>query len=129
MTAHIDGTPGKGVGPGIKYGQSPGQPQSGVKPGVAAGDAHGGTVTTTDDVKKAGSSSSASSTCSSKSDAPEGLKWVDKNQDLKGAIPPPAPPQINDLGPSTNEPEQKTEDAAVARNDEARLGDDIAQRI
>jgi hypothetical protein len=131
VTTHIDGPPGKGYGPGIKWGQSPGQPQSGVKPGVATGDAHGNSVTTADDVKKAGSSSptsTASSTCSNKSSTPEGLKWVDKNQDLKSAIPPAAAPEINDLGPSTNEPEQKT-DAAVAQNDEARFGDDIAQRI
>ena len=85
--------------------------------------------TTADDVKKAVSSNSASdgdSKCSGSDDALKGLNWVHKNQDLKDAIPPPAAPQINDLGPSTNGPEQKTEDAAVARNDEARFGDDIA---
>jgi hypothetical protein len=131
VTTHIDGPPGKGYGGGIKWGgSSPGQPQTGVKPGVATGDAHGNSVTTADDVKKAGSSSptsTASSTCSTKSSTPEGLKWVDKNQDLKSAIPPAATPEINDLGPSTNEPEQKTD--AAAQNDEARFGDDIAQRI
>ena len=135
-TVHIDGTPGKGVGPGMKNGQPPAQPQSkpctgdppaqpqsGVKPGVAYGNTKdGSSVYTLDDVKKAGDASAPS-------DGPKGLNWGDKNQDLKRAIPPPAAPQINDLGPSTNEPEQKAEDAAVARNDDARLGDDIAQRI
>jgi hypothetical protein len=104
-------------------GDPPEQPQSGVKPGVAYGNTKdGSSVYTLDDAKKAGDASAPS-------DGPKGLNWVDKNQDLKRAIPPPAAPQINDLGPSTNEPEQKTKDAAVARNDEARLGDDIAQRI
>jgi hypothetical protein len=123
-TAHIDKTPGKGVGPGVKDG----------KPGVAAGDAHGGDVYNLDDAsKKAGASSTASS---GKSGVPEGLDWSKgtriKGEDLKNLkrdIPPPPTPQINDLGPSTNEPEQKAEDAAVARNDQARFGDDIAQRI
>jgi hypothetical protein len=98
----------KGVGPGMKDG----------KPAVATGDAHGGSATTADDVKKATSSSSsstASPTCSSKSNVPEGLNWVDQNKDLKDAIPPAAAPQINDLGPSTN--------------DKARFDDDIAQRV
>jgi hypothetical protein len=117
-TVHIDGTPGKGVGGGMKDGE----------PGVAYGNTKDGTsvYTLSDATKKPDSSSS---TCGTKSDAPEGLKWVDQNKDLKGAIPPAAAPEINDLGPSTNEPEQKPENGAVARNDEARLGDDIAQRI
>jgi hypothetical protein len=122
VTGHTEWLPGKGAGAGMKDG----------KPGVATGDGHGGSVTTVDDVKKATSSSSsstASPTCSNKSNAPEGLKWVDQNKDLKDAIPPAAAPQINDLGPSTNEPDQKTDNGAVARNDEARFGDDIAQRI
>ena len=124
-TVHIDGTPGKGVGPGMKNGQPPAQPQSkpctgdppaqpqsGVKPGVAYGNTKdGSSVYTLDDVKKAGDASAPS-------DGPKGLNWGDKNQDLKRAIPPPAAPQINDLGPSTNEPEQppeqKDEDTAVA---------------
>jgi hypothetical protein len=136
VAGHTYGAPGKDVGLGFKDGQPPAQPQSnpcagdppaqpqsGVKPGVAYGNTKDGTsVYTLDDAKKAGAASAPS-------DGPKGLNWVDKNQDLKRAIPPPAAPQINDLGPSTNEPEQKTENAAVARNDGARLGDDIAQRI
>jgi len=52
-TAHIDETPGKGVGGGVNLKDG--------KPGVAVGDAHGGDVYTLDDAKKAGSSSSSSS--------------------------------------------------------------------
>jgi hypothetical protein len=108
VTPQFDWEPGKGVGPGIKDG----------KPGVAYGD---GSVTTPGDVtKRAGSSSSASG-----GKRPEGLYWSrgtrikgDDLKDLKRDTPPPAAPQINDLGPSTNEPEQppeqKDEDTAVA---------------
>lgn len=125
VTPHFEWTPGNGVGPGVKDG----------KPGVAEGDGKGGSVNTLGDAaKKAGSSSSASP---GRSGVPEGLNWFDKDhrikdplKDLKGDIAPAPPrPDTNDLGPSTNEPEQKAADAAVARNDDARLGDDLAQRI
>jgi hypothetical protein len=128
VTGHADWMPGKGVGPGIKDG----------KPGVAEGNTKDGSSVTTpgDAAKKAGSSSSASG---GKSGVPEGLDWFDEKhrikhddpaKDLKSDIGPAPPrPDYNDLGPSTNEPEQKAEDAAVARNDDARLGDDLAQRI
>ena len=60
VPVHIDGTPGKGVGLGLKDG----------KPGVAAGDANGGDVYNLDDAsKKAGSSSSSSSASDGRSGA------------------------------------------------------------
>jgi hypothetical protein len=128
VAGHIDETPGKGVGGGVDVKDGK------LKPGAVIGDAHGGDVYTLDDAsKKAGASSSASP---GKSAAPEGLDWTDDKHRIKDSvnaikrdIPPPPPPQINDLGPSTNEPEQKAEDSVVARNDNARFGDDIAQRI
>jgi hypothetical protein len=122
-TLHGDWMPGRGVGPGVKDG----------KPGVAEGNGKGGDVTTPGDAsKKAGSSSSAAA-----GKAPEGLNWTDDNHRIKDSVKalkrdlPAAPPKpdCNDLGPSTNEPEQKTEDTVVARNDDARFGDDLAQRI
>jgi hypothetical protein len=124
-TAHTDWMPGKGVGPGVKDG----------KPGVATGDGKGGSVTTPGDASnKAGASSSASP---GKSGAPEGLDWTDDKHRIKDSVKalkrdiPAAPPRpdYNDLGPSTNEPEQKADDTTVARNDDARFGDDLAQRI
>jgi hypothetical protein len=123
-TAHTDWMPGKGFGPGVNDG----------KPGVATGDGKGGSVTTPGDAKKAGASSSASS---GKPGVPEGLDWSKgtriKGEDLKEMKrdigPAPPRPDYNDLGPSTNEPEQKADDTTVARNDNARLGDDLAQRI
>ena len=140
-TAHTDWMPGKGVGPGMKDG----------KPGVATGNTKDGSSVNRpgDAAKKAGSSSSASG---GKSGVPEGLDWLDEKhrikhqdplKDLKSDIAPAPPrPDYNHLGPSTNEPEQKEEDTAVARNDDpkgggqagtpnpdARLGDDLAQRI
>ena len=105
--------PGRGVGPGVKDG----------KPGVAVGDAHGGDVYTLDDAKKAGSSSSSSSSSSSNS-ASDGRSGAAAPAPYKDPVPDslyfyklttPPQPQINDLGPSTN--------------DEARFGDDIAQRV
>lgn len=125
VTPHTDWLPSKGIGPGISDG----------KPGVAEGDAHGGSVTTPSDAsRKAGSSSSSSPGTSG---GPEGMDWSRgtriKGQDMKdfkSSIPQAAPqPDYNDLGPSTNEPAQKPADAVVARNENARFGDDLAQRI
>jgi hypothetical protein len=108
-TAHTDWMPGKGVGPGVKDG----------KPGVAEGDGKGGSVTTTGDVKgeaKGGSKSGGNA------GVPEGLDWSrgtrikgDDVKDMKRDIPQAAPKNYNDLGPSTNEPEQKKDgDTTVA---------------
>jgi hypothetical protein len=66
--------------------------------------------------------------------APEGLNWSDGSNRIKGdnkeggtgGTAAPAEPQIDDLGPSTNEPEQKPEqkdeDTAVAQNDDPKGG-------
>ena len=126
VTTHIDGTPGKGYGPGIKDG----------KPGVAEGNTKDGSSVTTagDASKKAGASSSAGP---GKSGGFEGSDWFDDKHRIKDSVKalkrdiPAAPPgpDYNDLGPSTNEPEQKADDTTVARNDDARRGDDLAQRI
>ena len=121
-TVHGDWMPGRGIGPGVKDG----------KPGVAEGDGKGGDVNTPGDAsKKAGSSSSASG----KSGVPEGLDWSkgtrikgEELREMKRDIPPAPPKVYNDLGPSTNEPEQKPADTTVAQNN-ARLGDELAQRI
>ena len=118
--------PGRGIGPGLKDG----------KPGVAEGDGKGGGVTTPADVKGDAKKDGAAGAGKSGGNAGiEGLDWSKgtriKGQEMKefkSAIPPAPPRQINDLGPSTNEPDQKPADAAVAQNDR-RLGDDLAQRI
>ena len=127
-TAHIDqDLEKKGVGVGVNDG----------KVGVANGDAYGGSVTTPDSVKKAGASSSSNSSSSS-SPASDGTSGAAARPPYKDPVPDSlrfykltTPPQreINDLGPPTNELKQKAEDAAVARNDQARFGDDIAQRV
>jgi hypothetical protein len=118
-TAHIEGTPGNGVGPGEKDG----------KPGVATGDAHGGNVYTLGDASKKAGASSTASDGKGGAGAPAPVKDPVPDSLFFYKLTTPPEPQINDLGPSTNEPEQKAEDAAVARNDQARFGDDIAQRI
>jgi hypothetical protein len=103
-TLHGDWMPGRGVGPGVKDG----------KPGVAEGDGKGGDVTTPGDAKKGGATNKAGG---GKAGVPEGLDWSkgtrikgDDIKEMKRDIPPAAPKQINDLGPSTNEPEQKQKD-------------------
>jgi len=111
-TAHTDWMPGRGVGPGMKDG----------KPGVAEGNANGGGVTTPGDVKgDAKKDGAANKAGGGKSGVPEGLDWSkgtrikgDDIKEMKRDIPPAAPKQINDLGPSTNEPEQKKDDTTVA---------------
>jgi hypothetical protein len=110
VTPHFDWTPSKkGIGPGMKDG----------KPGVAEGDAYGGSVTTPADVK--GDAKKGGAAASGKSGVPEGLDWSrgtrikgDDIKEMKRDIPLAAPKQINDLGPSTNEPEQKKDDTTVA---------------
>ena len=106
VTPHFDWTPSsKGYGPGMKDG----------KPGVAEGDANGASVTTLDDVK-GGAKKSDGSKSGDQASIP-GLNWTDENhrikdsvKAIKGDIPKAPPRQINDLGPSTNEPEQKQKD-------------------
>jgi hypothetical protein len=109
VTAHTDWMPGKGVGPGVKDG----------KPGVAEGDAKGGSVTTPGDAKTGAASSAGGGKSGGNAGVPEGLDWSKgtriKGEDKKIDIPPAAPrTDYNDLGPSTNEPEQKKDDTAVA---------------
>jgi len=106
-TAHTDWMPGRGVGPGIKDG----------KPGVAEGDGKGGNVTTPGDVKGDAKKGGAANKSGGNAGVPEGLDWSkgtrikgDDLKEMKRDIPPAAPRQINDLGPSTNEPEQKPKD-------------------
>jgi hypothetical protein len=94
VTLHSDPDKKEGYGIGMKDGGL----------GVAKDNADGGSVTTPGDVKGDGKSGG-------KPGVPEGLDW---SKDLKRAIPPAAPKDINDLGPPTNEPEQKKDDTAVA---------------
>jgi hypothetical protein len=89
----------------------------------------GGSVYTLSDASKKAGASSSDSDGRSGAAAPAPYKDPVPDSLFFYKLTTPPEPQINDLGPSTNEPEQKTEDAAVALNDEARLGDDIAQRI
>jgi hypothetical protein len=110
-TAHIDQPlEKKGVGVGVNDG----------KVGVANGDAYGGSVTTPASANKAASSSSSSSS----SPASDGTSGAAARPPYKDPVPDslhfyklttPPQPQINDLGPSTN--------------DGARFGDDLAQRV
>jgi hypothetical protein len=106
-TAHTDWMPGKGIGPGVKDG----------KPGVAEGDAKGGSVNTPGDVKGGAASSAGGGKSGGNAGVPEGLDWSrgtrikgDDIKDMKRDIPQAPPKNYNDLGPSTNEPEQKQKD-------------------
>ena len=69
VTAHTDWMPGNGVGPGVKDG----------KPGVAAGDAKGGSVTTPGDAPKKDASSSSAAPAK----GPEGMDWFDDKHRIK----------------------------------------------
>jgi hypothetical protein len=106
-----------GYGPGFKNGE----------PGVATGpvgtdqgsSGKGGSVYTLGDAKKAGSTS----TSSSSSTANDGTSGAAYRPPAKDPVPDslnfyklttPPQRQINDLGPSTNEPEQKKDDTTVA---------------
>jgi hypothetical protein len=135
VTPQTDWNPDKknGYGPGFKN----------REPGVATGpvgtdegsSGKGGSVYTLGDAKKAGSTSTSNSS-STANDGTSGAAY--RPPAPKDPVPDSlrfdkltTPPQreINDLGPPTNELKQRAEDAAVARNDQARFGDDIAQRV
>jgi hypothetical protein len=99
VTCHNNPEKREGYGAGIKDG----------KPGVAKDNAEGGSVTTLGDVKGGGKSGGNTGAAGppplGKDPIPDSLFFY------KLTTPPER--QINDLGPSTNEPQQKKDDTAV----------------
>jgi hypothetical protein len=100
--------------------------------GVATGGAEGGRVTSPGDAKAGAASAVGGSKGGGQSGVPEGLDWshgtrvkgdsAQDNSDLKPKEDAPKR-EVNDLGPSTNEPAQPTEDdtsTAVAQNDDGK---------
>jgi hypothetical protein len=97
--------------------------------GVATGDAYGGNVTSPGDAKK-GANSAVGGGGKPASGVPEGLDWSRGTGIKEGSTTTATPDSSgtktegpNDLGPSTNEPEQPKEDenqTAVASNDDIK---------
>ena len=100
LTCHNNPEKREGYGVGIKDGQ----------PGVARDNAEGGSVTTPSDVKGGGKSGGNAGAAG----APAPLKDPVPDSLFFYKLTTPPQRQINDLGPSTNEPEQKKDDTAVA---------------